>query len=413
VTTPTALTPRWRDVARATGLLTPTGDVRATVFAEMSALATRTGALNLGQGFPDVDGPASVARAAADAIAQGANQYPPGPGILALREAVAEHQLARYGLTFDVDREVLVTAGATEALAAAVLALTGPGDEVLTLEPFYDSYAAAVAMSGATHTTAPLRPTPDGFRLDVQALTAAFTDRTRLVLLNTPHNPTGTVLTREELAAVARLAIEHDAVVVTDEVYEHLLLGAPARPEHVPIATLPGMAERTLTVSSAGKTFSFTGWKIGWVTGPEHLVTAVRTVKQFLTYVSGAPFQPAVAFALRDPEVAAWVDELAASLTPRRDLLCSGLVDAGFRVVRPDGTYFVLADAAPLGFDDGEALCHALPELAGVVGVPVTAFTHAGSEVDTALRSWVRFTFVKRDDVLEDAVRRLQSLRTR
>jgi len=413
VTTPTALTPRWRDVALATGLLTPTGDVRATVFAEMSALATRTGALNLGQGFPDVDGPASVARAAADAITQGANQYPPGPGIPALREAVAEHQLARYGLTFDVDREVLVTTGATEALAAAVLALTGPGDEVLTLEPFYDSYAAAVAMSGATHTTAPLRPTPDGFRLDVQALTAAFTDRTRLVLLNTPHNPTGTVLTREELAVVARLAIEHDAVVVTDEVYEHLLLGGPARPEHVPIATLPGMAERTLTVSSAGKTFSFTGWKIGWVTGPEHLVTAVRTVKQFLTYVSGAPFQPAVAFALRDPEVAAWVDELAASLTRRRDLLCSGLVDAGFRVVRPDGTYFVLADAAPLGFDDGEALCHALPELAGVVGVPVTAFTHAGSEADVALRSWVRFTFVKRDDVLEEAVRRLQSLRTR
>lgn len=413
MTTPTALTPRWRDVAHATGLLTPTGDVRATVFAEMSALATRTGALNLGQGFPDVDGPASVARAAADAIAQGANQYPPGPGIPALREAVAEHQLARYGLTFDVDREVLVTTGATEALAAAVLALTGPGDEVLTLEPFYDSYAAAVAMSGATHTTAPLRPTPDGFRLDVQALTAAFTDRTRLVLLNTPHNPTGTVLTREELAVVARLAIEHDAVVVTDEVYEHLLLGGPAHPEHVPIATLPGMAERTLTVSSAGKTFSFTGWKIGWVTGPEHLVTAVRTVKQFLTYVSGAPFQPAVAFALRDPEVAAWVDELAASLTRRRDLLCSGLVDAGFRVVRPDGTYFVLADAAPLGFDDGEALCHALPELAGVVGVPVTAFTHAGSEADVALRSWVRFTFVKRDDVLEEAVRRLQSLRTR
>jgi N-succinyldiaminopimelate aminotransferase len=401
-------------VARATGLLTPTGDVRATVFAEMSALASRTGALNLGQGFPDVDGPASVAQAAADAIAQGANQYPPGPGILALREAVAEHQLAHYGLRFDVDREVLVTAGATEALAATVLALAGPGDEVLTLEPFYDAYAAVVAMSGATHTTAPLLPTPDGFRLDEAALTAAFTDRTRLVLINTPHNPTGTVLTRDELAVVARLAVAHDAVVVTDEVYEHLLLGGPgSRPQHVPIATLPGMADRTLTVSSAGKTFSFTGWKIGWVTGPEHLVTAVRTVKQFLTYVSGAPFQPAVAFALRDPDVAAWVDELAASLTRRRDRLCAGLVDAGFRVVRPDGTYFVLADAAPLGFDDGEALCHALPELAGVVGVPVSAFTHAGSAADVALRSWVRFTFVKRDDVLDEAVRRLQALRSR
>lgn len=401
-------------MARATGLLTSSGEVRATVFAEMSALATRTGALNLGQGFPDVDGPESVALAAADALRHGANQYPPGPGILALREAVAEHQLAHYGLRFDVDREVLVTTGATEALAAAVLALVGPGDEVLTLEPFYDAYAAVIAMSGATHTTAPLRPTPDGFRLDEQALAAAFSDRTRLVLLNTPHNPTGTVLTRDELAAVARLAIAHDTLVVTDEVYEHLLLGGPAaRPAHVPIATLPGMAERTLTVSSAGKTFSFTGWKIGWVTGPEHLVTAVRTVKQFLTYVSGAPFQPAVAFALRDAGVAAWVDELAASLTSRRDRLCAGLVDAGFRVVRPDGTYFVLADAAPLGFDDGEALCHALPGLAGVVGVPVSAFTHTGSEADVALRSWVRFTFVKRDDVLDEAVRRLQALRTR
>lgn len=400
---------RWQDVARATGLMGDDGVPRATVFAEMSALAARTGAVNLGQGFPDVDGPASVARAAADAIAAGANQYPPGPGIPALREAVAEHQEHRYGLRWDPDSQVLVTAGATEAIAATVLALAGPGDEVLTLEPFYDSYAAVIAMAGATHTTAPLRATPDGFRLDLDALTRAFTPKTTLVLVNTPHNPTGTVLTRDELAAIARLAVEHDAVVVTDEVYEHLVLDGSSA-VHVPIATLPDMAERTLTISSSGKTFSFTGWKIGWVTGPEQLVTAVRTVKQFLTYVNGAPFQPAIAFALRDPDVAAWVVELAASLSRRRDLLCGGLEDAGFAVVRPQGTYFVLADATPLGYDDGAALCRDLPGLAGVVGVPVTAFTHAGSDVDAALRSWVRFTFVKREEVLAQAVAGLHRL---
>jgi len=298
---------------------------------------------------------------------------------------------------------VLVTTGATEALAAAVLALASPGDEVLTLEPYYDSYAAVVAMAGATHTTAPLRPTADGFRLDVAALERAVTPRTRLLLLNSPHNPTGAVLRADELAAVARVAVEHDLLVVTDEVYEHLVFGVA----HVPVATLPGMAERTLTVSSSGKTFSFTGWKIGWVTGPAALVAAVRTVKQFLTYVSGAPFQPAVAHALTDPAALAWVDELVVSLAERRDLLSDGLRDAGFDVVRPDGTYFVLADAAGLGATDGAAFCRALPGRAGVVAVPVTAFTRAGSPTHAALRTWVRFTFVKRRDVLEDAVARL------
>lgn len=407
---------RWRDVARATGLLDADGRARATVFAEMSALAARTGALNLGQGFPDVDGPPSVARAAQDAIAAGVNQYPPGTGIPELRLAVAAHQRRRYGLVLDPDREVLVTTGATEALAAAVLALAGPGDEVLTLEPFYDSYAAVVALAGATHTTAALRATPDGFRLDEDALRAAFSDRTRLVLVNTPHNPTGAVLTRAELEVVARLATEHDAIVVTDEVYEHLVFDDAV---HVPVATLPGMAERTLTISSSGKTFSFTGWKIGWVSGPAHLVEAVRTVKQFLTYVSGAPFQPAVALALGletgDGPDATWVRDLAASLAARRDLLCAGLTSAGFEVVRPQGTYFVVADAAALiasdraGADvsDGAALCRRLPELAGVVGVPVSAFVQTGSAADAALRTSVRFTFVKREAVLHEAVERL------
>lgn len=392
-------------MAAATGLLDPDGTPRATIFAEMSALAVRTGALNLGQGFPDVDGPHAIARAAADAILRGDNQYPPGPGIAPLRTAVATHQRTRYGLEVDADTQVLVTTGATEALAAAVLALAGPGDEVLTLEPYYDSYAAVVAMAGATHTTAPLRPTSDGFRLDVEALERAVTGRTRVLLLNSPHNPTGAVLRRDELAAVARVAVAHDLVVVTDEVYEHLVFGV----EHVPVATLPGMAGRTLTISSSGKTFSFTGWKIGWVTGPAELVAAVRTVKQFLTYVSGAPFQPAVAHALTDPDALAWVDGLVASLAQRRDLLSAGLRDAGFDVVRPDGTYFVLADAAPLGAVDGATFCRELPQRAGVVGVPVSAFTRAGSPTHEALRTWVRFTFVKREDVLQDAVARLRA----
>jgi N-succinyldiaminopimelate aminotransferase len=413
---------RWRDVARATGLLAPDGSARATVFAEMSALATRTGALNLGQGFPDVDGPASVARAAQDAIAAGVNQYPPGPGIPALREAVAAHQERHYGLRLDPGSEVLVTTGATEAIAAAVLALAGPGDEVLTLEPFYDSYAAVIALAGARHTTAPLHATPDGFRLDEDALRAAAGPRTRIILLNTPHNPTGAVLTRTELEAVARVAVELDAIVVTDEVYEHLVFDDAA---HVPFATLPGMAGRTLTISSAGKTFSFTGWKIGWVSGPAPLVEAVRTVKQFLTYVSGAPFQPAVARALGletgDGPDATWVHDLAVSLAARRDLLCAGLVAAGFDVVRPQGTYFVVADASRLleagvagpGARDGAELCRRLPALAGVVGVPVSAFVHAGSAADAALRSCVRFTFVKREAVLVEAVERLAVLGAR
>jgi N-succinyldiaminopimelate aminotransferase len=396
---------RWRDVARSAGLLGPDGVPRPTIFAEMSALAARTGAINLGQGFPDVDGPESVKRVAAEAIAAGANQYPPGPGIPVLRHAVAEHQQRHYGLAPDPDTEVLVTTGATEALAAAVLALTEPGDEVLTLEPFYDSYAAVIGLAGARHTTAPLAATPQGFRLDADALRAAVTDRTRIILLNTPHNPTGAVLTRDELAVVLEVAERHDCVVVTDEVYEHLTYDGV---RHVPFATLPGAAGRTLTISSAGKTFSFTGWKIGWLHGPEPLVTAVRTVKQFLTYTSGAPFQPAIADALSDDETPR---ALADSLAARRDLLCSGLVSAGFEVVVPQGTYFVVADGAPLGFDDGIALCRELPALAGVVAVPVSAFCTPGSTTARALASRVRFTFVKREDVLREAVDRLRRAR--
>lgn len=402
---------RWSDVARAVGLVAPDGEVRPTIFAEMSALAASTGAVNLGQGFPDVDGPDFVAEAAVAAIRAGHNQYPPGGGIPELRQAIAVHQDRYYGLVPDPDTEVLVTAGATEAIAATVLALAGPGDEVVTLEPYYDSYAAVIALAGAQHVTVGLRPGPDGdLRVDLEGLERAVGPRTRLILLNSPHNPTGTVLTDAELAAVAARAREHDVLVVTDEVYEHLTFDGV---RHVPIATLPGMAERTLTISSAGKTLSFTGWKIGWLTGPEELVTAVRSVKQFLTYVSGAPFQPAIAAALLDQDgrTEAYVQELAASLARRRELLCAGLSDAGFDVVVPQGTYFVVADGAPLGHPDGAELCRRLPELAGVVGVPVSAFCRPGSPVADAFRSSVRFTFVKRDEVLVEAVRGLQSLR--
>ena len=414
MTTPSAPRPPagpWQRAATATGLLdAATGALRPTIFAEMTALATRTGAVNLGQGFPDVDGPQAVSEAAVDAIRSGANQYAPGDGVPALRAAIAAHQQRHYGLDVDPDTEVLVSTGATEAIAATVLALTGPGDEVLTLEPYYDSYAAVIGLTGATHTTAPLRASPDGFRLDEAALRAAFSPRTRIVLINSPHNPTGAVLTRAELELVARLAREHDALVVTDEVYEHLTFDGA---RHVPIATLPGMAERTVTISSAGKTFSFTGWKIGWLHGPAPVVAAIRAVKQFLSYTSGSPFQPAIAFALDDDGVQGWVRELAGTLAARRDLLCSGLEAAGFDIVRPQGTYFVVADASAhldrLGLPDGAALCRALPELAGVVGVPVGAFTRPGSSADDALRSHVRFTFVKRDEVLRDAVGRLRT----
>ena len=396
---------RWNAVAEAAGLVDPTGSTRPTIFAEMSALAAATGAVNLGQGFPDSDGPEWIREAAVQAIRDGANQYPPGLGIAALRQAIAAHQRRHYGLTWDPETEVLVTAGATEALTSAVLALAGPGDEVLTLEPFYDSHAAAIALAGATHTTAPLIASVHGFRLDLEALEAAITPRTRLILINTPHNPTGTVLNRSELEAIAAAAIRADAAIVTDEVYEHLTYDGAV---HIPLATLPGMAERTITISSAGKTFSFTGWKIGWATGPAHLIEALLTVKQFLTYSGGAPFQPAISRALN--EGSSDVDELATSLQARRDLLVSGLREAGFAVVIPQGTYFVCADAAHLltpDLPDGAALARALPHLLGVVAIPVSAFCRPGSSAAQALGSWLRFTFVKDEATIRLALARL------
>ncbi|MFJ9445890.1 pyridoxal phosphate-dependent aminotransferase [Kitasatospora sp. NPDC101235] len=371
-----------------------------TIFAEMSALATATGSINLGQGFPDTDGPEEVREAAVRALRESrGNQYPPGPGIPELRTAIAEHQQRFHGLTYDPDTEVLVTAGATEAIAATLLALLEPGDEVIALEPFYDSYAACIAMAGATRRPLTLRA--PSFRPDLDELRALITPRTRLLLINTPHNPTGTVLTADELRAIAALAVEHDLLVITDEVYEHLVFGTAV---HHPIAALPGMRERTVSISSAGKTFSFTGWKVGWVTASPALVSAVRTAKQYLTYVSAGPFQYAVAEALRLPD--SYFNTFRADLLRKRDLLVDGLSAAGFRVFTPEGTYFITTDITPLGEKDGLEFCRSLPERCGVVAIPNIVF-YDNAEAGQSL---VRFTFCKKDEVLSEAVTRLQQL---
>ena len=376
-----------------------------TIFAEMSALAISTGSINLGQGFPDVDGPAEVIEQAAAAMREGANQYAPGPGVPSLREAIARHQQRHYGIVLDPATQVVVTTGATEAIAAAMLGLVEPGDEVVLLEPYYDSYLAMIQMAGGVRRPVTLRA-PD-FRLDVDALRSAVSERTRLILLNTPHNPTGTVLTRDELTAVAQVAVEHDLVVVTDEVYEHLTFGAPPyETQHCPISTFPGMAERTLTLSSLGKSYSFTGWKVGWASGPAHLVSALLSAKQWLTFTSGAPLQVAAAWALDNaPE---WPTELAASLRERRDLLCDGLGRAGLEVTVPQGTYFATTDISGLGWPDGDAFCRALPERAGVVAIPTQGFYEPGRpEHDHPGRQLVRWAFCKRPEVLEEAASRL------
>lgn len=404
------MTARWMNVATATGLAAPDGTTKPTIFAEMSALALRTQSANLGQGFPDEDGPEWIRDVAMRAIASGANQYPPGRGIPELRQAIAEHEARLYGIEFDPDHEVLVTAGATEALTASILALVGPGDEVVTLEPFYDSHAAAIAMSGATHVTVPLELRDGEFRLDTAALQQAVTPRTRLILVNTPHNPTGTVLTRDELESLAAAAQRVNANVITDEVYEHLLFDGAV---HTPLASLPGMRERTLTVSSAGKTFSLTGWKIGWVAGPAPLIEAVLAIKQFLTYSGGAPFQPAIARALSEGD--ADIEQLRRTLDGRRERLIAGLTAAGFTTVRPAGTYFVCADATPFLSDevvDGAAFARWLPEHVGVACVPLSAFCAAGSATSEALANWVRFTFVKDDATIDTAIERLATLTT-
>ncbi|MBE1499211.1 N-succinyldiaminopimelate aminotransferase [Amycolatopsis lexingtonensis] len=373
----------------------------STIFAEMTALAVRHDAVNLGQGFPDTDGPAGMLDAAKNALFGGANQYPPGPGRPELRAAIARHRL-RYGTEYDPDTEILVTAGATEAITATLLALTEAGDEVIVIEPYYDSYAAAVAMAGAERRVVGLVEGEDGrFGLDVDGLRAAVTPRTRAVLVNSPHNPTGTVFTRAELEALAAVCVEHDLIAICDEVYEHLVFDDA---EHIPLVTLPGMRPRTVSISSAGKTFNCTGWKIGWVCSTPELVAAVKAAKQFITFVSGGPLQPAVAHAL-DHELP-WVDGLRDSLSEKRDRLSAGLADAGFAVRPTAGTYFVCVDVRPLGFTDAADLAWELPGRVGVAAVPVKVFTDHPEE----WKHLLRFAFCKRNEVIDEAITRLRKL---
>ena len=394
----------WRRTAAGAGLLNRDGAPTATIFAEMSALAARTGAINLGQGFPDRDGPSEVLSAAIEAINNGTNQYPPGRGTLDLRTAIAEHQHRFYQISVDPEREVLVTTGATEAIASALLALiASPADDVVVFEPFYDAYAALTALSGARLVTIPLRL--PNFQPDLSDIQNAISDRTRVILVNDPHNPTGTVFSNEVRDELVRLADRHDAIIITDEVYEHLIFERT----HTPIATRAGAAERTLTISSAGKTFSTTGWKIGWMSGPAHLIDAAEAVSQFLTYSNGAPFQPAIATGLRLPD--AYFNDLRADLHAKQIRLSEGLRAAGFGVSEPDGSYFTIADARPLGFADADRFCWELPNRAGVVAVPVTAFVLAEHRADYA--GLVRFAACKQPEVIEEGVRRLAGLNRR
>jgi N-succinyldiaminopimelate aminotransferase len=371
-----------------------------SIFGVMSARAVATGSINLGQGFPDVDGPESVAAAAAAAIKAGnGNQYPPAIGIPELRRAVARHQRRFYDLDCDPDTEVLITAGATEAIASALLALLEPGDEVIAFEPYYDAYVANIALAGATRVPLTLRP--PHFRPDLAGLESKITSKTRLLMLNSPHNPTGMVLTRAETEAIAALAVKHDLLVISDEAYEHLTFDRP----HIPFATIPGLRGRTVSIGSAGKTFSFTGWKVGWATGTPELVSAVRTVKQFLTYVSSGPFQYAIAHALDLPD--SYFTTAAADLKDRRDLMADGLRKIGFEVYQPDGTYFITTDIAPLGEQDATEFCLSLPDRAGVVAIPSAVFYDDHPEVG---RTMVRFAFCKRPEVLAEALSRLAVL---
>ncbi|MDN4518088.1 MULTISPECIES: pyridoxal phosphate-dependent aminotransferase [Mycolicibacterium] len=376
-----------------------------TIFAEMSALAARVGAVNLGQGFPDEDGPPAMLKAAENAIAEGVNQYPPGLGIAPLRQAIADQRRRRYGSEYDPDTEVLVTVGATEAIAAAILGLVEPDSEVLLIEPFYDSYSPVIAMAGCHRRAVPMVRDGRGFAIDVEGLRRAVTPKTRALILNSPHNPTGSVASDDELRAVAELAISADLLVITDEVYEHLVFDGR---RHRPLADYPGMAGRTITISSAGKMFNVTGWKIGWACGPSDLIAGVRAAKQYLSYVGGAPFQPAVAHALATED--AWVDALCASFQSRRDRLGSALSDIGFEVHDSFGTYFLCVDPRPLGFTDSAAFCAELPERVGVAAIPMSAFCDPAAGHAEEWKHLVRFAFCKREDTLDEAIRRLRAL---
>lgn len=398
MTEPGVSVPRLKTVAR----LRP---YSVNVFAAMSALASEVGAVNLGQGFPDEDGPPAMLEAARRAISEGVNQYPPGPGIAALREAIAAQRMRRYRMAFDPGSEVLVTVGASEAIAAAVLGLVEPGSEVLLIEPFFDTYSPVIAMAGSRRVSVQLVADGRGFALDVDAVRAAITTRTRAIIVNSPHNPTGLVLSDNDLRALAAVAVEADLLVISDEVYEHLVFDGA---HHLPIATYPGMAQRTVTISSAAKMFNCTGWKIGWACGPADLIAGVRAAKQYLSYVGGAPFQPAVAYALNHED--AWVESLRDSLQSKRDKLAAALTGIGFEVHESAGTYFLCADPRPLGFADSATFCTQLPRRVGVAAIPMSAFCAPDSPYSGAWNHLVRFAFCKRQQTLDEAIRRLETL---
>jgi N-succinyldiaminopimelate aminotransferase len=390
----------WQRTAYSANLLDATGHPGVTIFEEITALANHHGAINLGQGFPDTEGPAEIRQIAVDAIQNGANQYAPGSGTPILREAIAAHQERFYSLKIDPGSEVVVTTGATEAIAASLLAFLEPGDEVVTFEPYYDSYAAMIGLSNAVHKVVQLKaPT---FEPDLAELQRTVTDKTRVILVNNPHNPTGTVLDESVLKEVIALAHQHNCIIIADEVYEHLTFGV----QHVPIATLPGGFERTITISSAGKSFSFTGWKVGWATGPRELITAVRTVKQFLTYSSGPAFQPAVAQALQLSD--GFFSDFAASLGQAGEVLASGLEKAGIPVIRPKGTYFLVADVRSFDLNDAAEVARVMPERLGVAAIPMSVFVHP--ENQNGYQGLLRFAFCKQPDVISAAVERLQRL---
>lgn len=400
-----SLSSPWFRTSAAANLVDSEGGLRPTIFEEMTGLAQRFDAINLGQGFPDTDGPAELAELAAtlisnDDAAARRNQYAPGSGILPLREAIARHQHRHYGLQLNPETEILVSTGATEALAASLMAFLSPGDEVVTFEPFYDSYAAVTALTNATLVPVPLTLSDAGARPDLERFAQAVTEKTRIILLNSPHNPCGVVFTQDELRVIADAATAHDCIIISDEVYEHLTFGSP----HIPIATLEGAFERTITISSAGKAFSMTGWKVGWASGPAPLIAAVKSVKQFLSYSSGPAFQPAVAHGLDHGEE--WFESLRTDLREGRDILVNGLREAGLRVIEPEGTYFVIADVSFLGVTSAADLARLLPEHAGVAGIPVEVF--AIPEHQSEFSSWIRFAFCKRPEVLHDAVARLK-----
>ncbi|PQZ92386.1 aminotransferase [Arthrobacter sp. MYb227] len=390
----------WQRTAAGANLLASNGDLSVTIFEEITTLAAKHNAINLGQGFPDTDGPEHFKQQAAQGVLGDKNQYAPGSGIFALRESIARHQARFYGLTVDPVHEIVVTTGATEAIAASILAFIKPGDEVITFEPFYDSYGATIGLAGGIHKTVMLNA-PD-FQPNLNELRKAFTARTKMIVLNNPHNPTGATFDKDVLAEIVSLARKFNCLILSDEVYEHLTFGVT----HIPIATLPGAWERTLTLSSVGKTFSFTGWKVGWATGPAHLVAAVRTVKQFLSYSSGTAFQPAIAEALDSPTE--FFNNFAQDLAKRSEVLASGLEAAGMTVYRPQGTYFIVADVAPLGFTDAVDLARKMPEAIGVAGIPLSVFCHEEGAKQT--KTLLRFAFCKKLDLLTQAAERLALL---